>query len=107
MKALAILGRERLSARSLSRLPEGKLGHARIEDGFCSGCGNCVAVCPYEACALQKVGGAFVSRVNKMRCRACGSCTSVCPNGTIQMPEHNARAVGAMIRRAFSLRGAR
>jgi len=102
MKALAILCREKLSARSMSRLPEGKLGHARIEDGACSGCGNCVAVCPYEACTLQRVGGAFVSRANKMRCRACGSCTAVCPNGTVQMPEHNARAVGAMIRRAFA-----
>lgn len=102
MKALSILGREKLSALSLSRLPEGKLGHAHIEDSSCSGCGNCVAVCPYEACTLQRVGGAFVSRANKMRCRACGSCTSVCPNGTVQMPEHNARAVGAMIRRAFA-----
>lgn len=102
MKALEILGREKLSARSMSRLPEGKLGHARIDDGACSGCGNCVTVCPYEACTLQRVGGAFVSRANKMRCRACGSCTAVCPNGTVQMPEHNARAVGAMIRRAFA-----
>ena len=102
MKALAILGREKLSARSLTRLPGGKLGHARIEDSSCSGCGNCVAVCPYGACTLQKVGGAFVSRANKMRCRACGSCTSVCPNGTAQMPEHNARSLGAMIRRAFA-----
>jgi heterodisulfide reductase subunit A2 len=102
MKALSILGRDKLSALSMSRLPDGKLGHARIEDGSCSGCGNCVAVCPYGACTLQKVGGAFISRANKMRCRACGSCTSVCPNGTVQMPEHNARAVGAMIRRAFA-----
>jgi heterodisulfide reductase subunit A2 len=102
MKALAILGREKISALSLSRLPGGKLGHARIEDGSCSGCGNCVAVCPYEACTLQKLDGTFVSRANKMRCRACGSCTAVCPNGTAQLPEHNARALGAMIRRAFA-----
>ncbi len=102
MKALAILGRKEVSARSLSRLPDGKFGHARVENGSCSGCGNCVAVCPYEACTLQRIGEALVSRANKMRCRACGSCTAVCPNGTIQMPEHNARAVGAMIRRAFA-----
>jgi heterodisulfide reductase subunit A len=102
MKALSILCRKELSALSMSPLPEGKLGHARIEDGACSGCGNCVAVCPYEACTLQWVGGAFVSRANKMRCRACGSCTAVCPNGTVQMPEHNARAVGGMIHRAFA-----
>jgi heterodisulfide reductase subunit A len=101
-KALAILGRERISALSMGRMPEGKFGHARVENRFCTGCGNCVAVCPYEACALQRMGPARVSRVNKMRCRACGSCTAVCPNGTVQMPEHNARAVGAMIRRAFA-----
>jgi heterodisulfide reductase subunit A len=106
-KALAILGRERLSALALSRLPEGKLGHARVTDASCSGCGNCVSVCPYGACTLQQVGGAFVSRASKMRCRACGSCTAVCPNGTVQVPEHNARALGAMIRRALASQEAR
>lgn len=106
MKALALLTPGRLSALALGRLPAGKFGHARIADDACSGCGNCVAVCPYDACALQRVGERFVSRANKMRCRACGSCTSVCPNGTVQLPEQNARAVGLMIRRAFASGGA-
>ncbi len=103
MKALALLRRDRISALSLSRTPEEKPGHGTVAEYACTGCGNCVAVCPFEACALQeRDGGRFVSRVNKMRCKACGSCVSVCPNGTMQIPEHNYRVTAAMIRRSFS-----
>lgn len=103
VKALGILGQGRVSALSLGRVPGRKLGHGRVEEGSCTGCGNCVAVCPFLACSLQDTGnGRLVSRVNKMRCKACGNCVSVCPNGTMQIPEHNYRMVGAMIRKAFS-----
>jgi heterodisulfide reductase subunit A len=103
VKALGILGQGRVSALSLGRVPGRKLGHGRVEEGSCTGCGNCVAACPFLACSLQDTGnGRLVSRVNKMRCKACGNCVSVCPNGTMQIPEHNYRMVGAMIRKAFS-----
>lgn len=103
VKALGILRQGRVSALSLGRVPGRKLGHGRVEDRSCTGCGNCVAVCPFLACSLQDLGnGRFVSRVNKMRCKACGNCISVCPNGTMQIPEHNYRMVAAMIRKAFS-----
>ena len=101
MKAASFLGKEDLSALTMSRVPGGKLGHAVADAAACTGCGNCVAVCPYEACRLQRTGNRSVSRVIKIRCKACGSCVSVCPNGAMQMPEQNYRAVGEMIRRAF------
>ena len=101
MKAASFLGKENLSALTMSRVPGGKLGHAVADAAACTGCGNCVAVCPYEACRLQRTGNRSVSRVIKVRCKACGSCVSVCPNGAMQMPEQNYRAVGEMIRRAF------
>jgi heterodisulfide reductase subunit A len=101
VKAASILGREAVSALSLSRVPGVKFGHASVNAESCTGCGNCVAVCPFEACRLQKSERKYISRVNKMRCKACGNCVSVCPNGTVQLPEHNYRAVGAMIKRAF------
>ena len=101
VKAASILGREAVSALSLSRVPGVKFGHAEVLAESCTGCGNCVAVCPFEACRLQKMGRKSISRVNKMRCKACGNCVSVCPNGTVQLPEHNYRVVGAMIKRAF------
>ena len=74
---------------------------AKDAEEFCINCGHCVAVCPYEACRLQRTGNRSVSRVIKIRCKACGSCVSVCPNGAMQMPEQNYRVTGEMIRRAF------
>jgi heterodisulfide reductase subunit A len=102
IKAASLLGKEAVSALSLSRVPGEKFGHASVNAEACTGCGNCVAVCPFDACRLQKTGRKSVSRVNKLRCKACGNCVSACPNGTIQMPEHDYRAVGAMIKQAFA-----
>lgn len=102
VKAASLLRRETVSALSLSRVPGEKFGHASVNEKSCTGCGNCVAVCPFDACRLQKMGRKSISRVNKMRCKACGNCVSVCPNGTVQLPEHDYRAVGAMIQHAFS-----
>jgi heterodisulfide reductase subunit A len=101
VKAASLLGMETISALSLSRVPGDKFGHASVNAEKCTGCGNCVAVCPFAACRLQKMGRKSISRVNKLRCKACGNCVSVCPNGTVQLPEHDYRAVGAMIKQAF------
>jgi len=101
MKAAGFLGRETISALTMARVPGGKLGHAAADAAACTGCGNCVAVCPYEACRLQRTGNRSVSRVIKIRCKACGNCVSVCPNGAMQMPEQNDRVIGEMIRQAF------
>jgi heterodisulfide reductase subunit A len=101
IKAVSFLGRQTVSALTMSRVPGGKLGHAVADAAACTGCGNCVAVCPYGACRLQRTGNRSVSRVIKVRCKACGSCISVCPNGAMQMPEQNYRVTGEMIRRAF------
>jgi heterodisulfide reductase subunit A len=106
VKAAALLGSKAVSALSLSRVPGEKFGHASVNAEKCIGCGNCVAVCPFAACRLQKMGRKSISRVNKLRCKACGNCVSVCPNGTVQLPEHDYRAVGAMINQAFGEEGA-
>ncbi|MEN6319570.1 MAG: FAD-dependent oxidoreductase [Syntrophaceae bacterium] len=102
VKAASLLGRETISALSLSRVPGEKFGHASVNAESCTGCGNCIAVCPFDACRLQKMGRKSISRVNKMRCKACGNCVSVCPNGTVQLPEHDYRVVGAMIKNSFN-----
>jgi len=101
MKAASFLGKSTVSALTMSRVPGGKLGHAAADAAACTGCGNCVAVCPYKACRLQRMGNRSVSRVVKVRCKSCGNCVSVCPNGAMQMPEQNYRVTGEMIRRAF------
>ncbi|MBN2516465.1 MAG: CoB--CoM heterodisulfide reductase iron-sulfur subunit A family protein [Deltaproteobacteria bacterium] len=103
MKAASVVLKGEVRAFTFSRVPGLKFGHARVTPDSCTGCGNCMAVCPFDAIRLQRIDGkyAYVSRVNKMRCKACGNCVSVCPNGTMQMPEHNYLSVCKMIEKAF------
>jgi heterodisulfide reductase subunit A len=103
MKAASVVCRKQVTASTFSRVPGLKFGHTRVDPDSCTGCGNCMAVCPFDAIRLQRIDGKYacVSRVNKMRCKACGNCVSVCPNGTMQMPEYNYLSVCEMIEKAF------
>ena len=49
---------------------------AEINQAKCSGCGVCVAVCPYSAIALDAESGKAV--VNKAMCKGCGTCAASC-----------------------------
>jgi heterodisulfide reductase subunit A-like polyferredoxin len=52
---------------------------------LCTGCGTCVACCPYGAITLQPYeAGSHVSLVNTIQCKGCGCCVSACPNGAMQ-----------------------
>jgi NAD-dependent dihydropyrimidine dehydrogenase PreA subunit len=51
-----------------------------IDDGLCTGCGDCVQVCPVEALALQDQR-VVVSHPED--CRYCGDCEELCPVGAI------------------------
>jgi len=101
MKAVSYLRQSKIAASTLSRVPGLKSGHARVVPESCTGCGNCVAACPFNACHLEKMENRYISVVNMMKCKACGNCVSVCPNGSVQIPEHNYRMVGEMIKMAF------
>jgi heterodisulfide reductase subunit A len=48
---------------------------AEINQNKCSGCGVCVAVCPYNAVSLAEKGKAVV---NEALCKGCGNCSSSC-----------------------------
>lgn len=47
----------------------------------CIGCGECVKVCPSEACKLTKEGVITVSEL----CNLCGKCAEVCPTLATEM----------------------
>lgn len=101
MKALTLLSGKSLNPLGLSRFRESKFAIARVDAQGCSGCGNCVAACPFEACVLEPWENRFQCRVNPVRCTGCGTCVSVCPNNSIQLPEQTSRAVTAMLLAAF------
>jgi len=47
----------------------------------CTGCGDCVEVCPVEAITLVD----DIATVNEDDCSECGACEAECSNGAIQL----------------------
>jgi ferredoxin len=55
---------------------------AIVDVGKCTGCGDCVEVCPTESITLEKD-----KAVIDDDCSECGACVDECPNEAISMPE--------------------
>jgi len=55
---------------------------AMVNERLCSGCGLCVAACPYDARTLDEERG--VAEVMAALCQGCGACTVACPSGASQ-----------------------
>ncbi len=55
---------------------------AWVEEGVCSGCRTCIALCPFQAISHDAVKGIAV--VNQALCKGCGTCVAACPSGAAQ-----------------------
>ncbi|MCC7359732.1 MAG: ferredoxin family protein [Anaerolineales bacterium] len=55
----------------------------QIDQLICTGCGDCVAVCPTRVLAL--VGGTALV-VQPAACNYCAICEALCPVGAIALP---------------------
>jgi heterodisulfide reductase subunit A len=53
---------------------------AQVREELCSGCGECVISCPFNAIALNERGRA---QVNPALCQGCGTCAAACLPGAI------------------------
>ena len=61
---------------------------AQVTDEVCTGCANCVGVCPYGAVTMHKREGVLdLAGVDPLLCKGCGSCVVVCPSKAIRMPQ--------------------
>jgi len=54
-----------------------------IADDYCSRCGICVAVCPFEAISRDEKQNKIILDVEE--CRVCGLCVSACPLSAIDL----------------------
>ncbi len=54
---------------------------AMVNAAACSGCRNCVTVCPYSAPSMNEEKG--VSEINEALCKGCGLCAAACPTSAI------------------------
>ncbi len=55
----------------------------------CTGCGSCIAVCPYSALTLEaELPNGFGSKkaiVDTSLCCDCGDCIAVCPHQALEL----------------------
>ena len=49
---------------------------AVVNEDLCSGCGVCVALCPYSAIKKDEQG---IARITEVACKGCGTCAASCP----------------------------
>ncbi|GFP30387.1 CoB--CoM heterodisulfide reductase iron-sulfur subunit A family protein, partial [Candidatus Hakubella thermalkaliphila] len=74
MRAVTLLSRDRIESEAII---------AAVRERICSGCGLCVASCPYQARCIDEEKN--VAAVREILCQGCGACVVACPNGaTIQ-----------------------
>ncbi len=68
---------------------------AVVDEELCAGCGMCVAVCPYDAPAIDELWS--VSRINPVVCKACGACAVTCPSNAIRLQHFAAEQLLAQV----------
>ena len=68
---------------------------ATVDEEVCRGCGQCVAICSYQAIELDPVKK--VARVNEAVCEGCGTCAVTCPSQAISHKNWTARQFFEMI----------
>lgn len=67
-----------------------------VEDGLCTGCGTCVALCPDEAIELviNEKKGIYVPELNREKCNNCGICYGICPGHEVDFKQLNLEIFG-------------
>ena len=55
---------------------------AVVDTEVCSGCGQCVSICPYKAIELNPK--TKVAKVNEALCEGCGACAATCPSKAVK-----------------------
>lgn len=75
-KAAVLIRREKVKVEPIT---------AYCFEAECTGCGNCVAVCSYDAVRLDlDSSGKTVASVTEVKCKGCGCCVASCPAGVMQ-----------------------
>ncbi|RPI26941.1 MAG: CoB--CoM heterodisulfide reductase iron-sulfur subunit A family protein [Acidobacteria bacterium] len=68
---------------------------AEVRQDICSGCGICLATCPYQAITFHETRR--VAEINNLLCRSCGTCAAGCPSGAIDARHFTDRQLWAEV----------
>jgi ferredoxin len=58
---------------------------AVVDEDACSGCGECVDRCFFDAVSLRESDGEEISTIDAEKCMGCGLCQVTCPEDAISM----------------------
>jgi heterodisulfide reductase subunit A len=67
---------------------------ARVDEEICTGCGQCVSICTYNAIDINS---RMIAEVNEVLCEGCGACSVTCPAKAIQLKNWSPRQFFEMI----------
>jgi len=68
---------------------------AAVDPAKCSGCGQCVKICPFKAFKPRKKKEK--AAVKEEKCYGCGICRSACVTGAIGLVDRSAVAAAASL----------
>jgi heterodisulfide reductase subunit A2 len=76
---------------------------AVVDEKLCTGCGNCVEACPFDAISMHKRDmGLDLSQIDPLLCTGCGNCVVTCPVKAISQPLDSDMQVLAQIEAALA-----
>jgi heterodisulfide reductase subunit A-like polyferredoxin len=68
---------------------------ARVDPDLCTGCGQCVELCPFDAIELDAANEKAMVRLEQ--CYGCGVCRAACPAEALALePRADVPAVAAV-----------
>jgi heterodisulfide reductase subunit A2 len=70
---------------------------AIVHEAACTGCGECLAACPYDAIEPSACDGRNVALIVPSVCKGCGGCVPVCPDDAIDLLGYTDVQMRAMI----------
>jgi len=76
-----------------------------IADDYCSRCGICVAVCPFEAISKDEEQNKIILDVEE--CRVCGLCVSACPLSAIDLVYYDVDSLTKKVQEKMAETGAK
>jgi coenzyme F420-reducing hydrogenase delta subunit/ferredoxin len=76
-----------------------------IADDYCSRCGICVAVCPFEAISKDEEQNRIILDIEE--CRVCGLCVSACPLSAIDLVYYEVDRLTKKVQKEMAETGAK
>jgi heterodisulfide reductase subunit A len=66
-----------------------------VNERWCTGCGTCVSVCPYDAREIDVTTG--IAKIKEVLCQGCGACAVACPSGATQQKGFEKNQILSMV----------